>query len=531
MIIQNVTSLADGRASPAQLTGMIQRGDVLLCIDGVSIVNLPIDQLVEGLKPLSSPQGGEYKRTLCLRLAVGEGVALLEKSEAQAARGDSDGATDMFSLSQFIHQTVPSSAATTVSNSSTLSTTPSSAQITSVVVTKSSDALPTQITTTVKTKAAADVVPSQEQLAESLDRIISVGVADERKREYEKFTSEFFAWNDRNSELLRPLMVFTVDPAAEESLLSEMKDMVEKGAIAMKGARVLSYNVEDIDKGKDLRSFQAWNTNISLRSRASTRRRFFFDANSLGGSSKVTAHSIASAVSEEADLDGVTGEELLVRLAAYDEIWRKQVMEAIKNKTAEMEKQEQIQNGHPKPARPPSRNGEPELTDTLGSLFLGDKLHQKIKQKKKSYALPPTEVTSVLFDLISHLASTTPDEISLKGGFGLNVEISLVPFQRLRRSGDTDDMILAKQFVLEDVYPVWFKSFRPLKWGQRRLLWTDLNDTREAFGGGTFATSEDNLSMDSGESGILTNSTRKKRKNLQEMIEEMELDVEAKVET
>ena len=52
LFVQQVTPLIDGRASPAQLTGRIQRGDILLAIDGVCLAD---NNALVGLKPLQAP--------------------------------------------------------------------------------------------------------------------------------------------------------------------------------------------------------------------------------------------------------------------------------------------------------------------------------------------------------------------------------------------------------------------------------------------------------------------------------------------
>ena len=101
VIVQKLNALSDGRASPAQMVGVIQRGDVLLSIDNKSLVNLPIDLLMERLKPLSTPDAsGAYQRELQLRLSAGEGLELLLKYEAAESRkvADTSAASEVFSL-------------------------------------------------------------------------------------------------------------------------------------------------------------------------------------------------------------------------------------------------------------------------------------------------------------------------------------------------------------------------------------------------------------------------------------------------
>ena len=93
VIVQLLHSLEDERASPAQLGGVIQRGDVLLAIGRLSIINLPVDQLMEGLHPLSTPDPqGCYQRILHLRFETGVGQGLLKIHEEEHAKSRNNSA-------------------------------------------------------------------------------------------------------------------------------------------------------------------------------------------------------------------------------------------------------------------------------------------------------------------------------------------------------------------------------------------------------------------------------------------------------
>lgn len=512
VIVQGVNPLADGRASPAQLTGVIQRGDVLLSIDERSLVNMPIDLLLDGLKPLSSPQpSGAYKRVLNLRLAIGEGLILLEKNEKQASK---NAGSEMFSLANFMPPSLPMV--------DQLSGQP-------LFVEETIQKYDTKPLATLELPQAVTGVPLDNNAIEqdglSLDAHMSRNLADRRHDEQQKYISEFFAWNDANSELLKPRtsIIGHVEDAMDKGYQSKT-EILEKGLQVMKGAKAVSYSMEDIDKGKDLRSFKAWSTTLSIRSRASTRRRFVFDVASMVGSSIVEVDSdIASGESSaHGELDGLNPDELLIQLAAHDEIWRKQVIEAIKQSTKAMEdeKDDDITDAQ----MPPDLD--------LGSLFLGEKVQQLFKKDKKSYALPPEEVTTVLFDLVTNLASTTPDEISVKGGFNMNPQTSLVPFEKQKKNVDHDNL-LAFKFVIGDVFPAWLESFRALPWEERRVLWPHTRASGiESHAGTSFALSiDDGLTLDSGSTGHPSSPIRKRKKDLRETIEDMELDTESRGET
>jgi hypothetical protein len=512
VIVQAVKPLDDGRASPAQLTGVIQRGDVLLSIDERSLVQMPLDVLVDGLKPLSSPQSnGAYKRVLNLRFAIGEGLLLLEKNEKLAAKNTG---VEMFSLANFMPPSLPMV--------DQLSGQPLFAEDVNEAPKSPKSQAPVEMPQSIFEN------PVQAKAVEplSIDALISLGLAARRNEELQKYLSEFFAWNDNNSNLLKSaLTTIFVSEELTESYKTK-SEILKNGLQVMKGAVALSYSMEDIDKGKDLRSFKAWSSTLSIRSRASTRRRFVFDASSMAGATIDEVDSdMASMGSSAADeeLDGLNPDVLLVQLAAHDEIWRKQVVEAIQQSTKDMEEE--------KEEAFPDDLAIPDLD--LGSLFFGEKVNQLLAKKKKSYALPPEEVTTVLFDLVTNLASTTPDEISVKGGFNLNPLTSLVPFEKQKKNVD-DGTLLATRFVIDDVFPAWLKSFKALPWEERRVLWphTRASSTESHAGGASFALSmDDGLTLDSGSTGYPSPSARKTKKDLRETIEDMELNMESRAET
>mmetsp|Transcript_22595 Transcript_22595/g.34134 ORF Transcript_22595/g.34134 Transcript_22595/m.34134 type:complete len:839 (-) Transcript_22595:21-2537(-) len=360
----------------------------------------------------------------------------------------------------------------------------------------------------------------------SYNELLSLNIEDMLNDEKQRFTSEFFAWNDSYSELLRPSIFATVKIANELSAVLERKEMISRGRDAIVGAKKLSHSLEDVDKGKDLRSFKSWNSNISLRSRASTRRKLILDSSSFIGSTIVEEESMSnvndSLESESLeDLEELDGDELLLHLAAHDEIWRRQVLESIEKEIKEMEESERGEID----VSMSSDEHEFDLAEKLGSLFLGQEVSKMLSKKKKSYALPPEEITSVLFDLVTHLAFTTPDEISVKGKFDLNHQTSLVPFQRSKSSTATKEAYVATLFIVDQVFPKFLRSFKPLPWKERRVLWPYTRaNMYESQADSSLG--DDLLTVDS--AGTFSSVTKKK--NLRETIEDMELDINARAE-
>ena len=107
VIVQEVSPLKDGRASPAQISGNISRGDILVAINGKFIVGLQFIQLSESLKALSLNQYPRERQKIHLRFVVGEGNSLLDgniRSESSSpvrkilplVDGDGNSLVDMF---------------------------------------------------------------------------------------------------------------------------------------------------------------------------------------------------------------------------------------------------------------------------------------------------------------------------------------------------------------------------------------------------------------------------------------------------
>ena len=164
----------------------------------------------------------------------------------------------------------------------------------------------------------------------------------------------------------------------------------------MKLTKALVLAMEDLDKGKDLRSFKRWSSNFSLRSGASTRRRYAMDSISLQSSRHMETPPSpeGSVVSESASLDEVDGDALLLRLAAHDVVWRKQVVEALRMGIEKMENGEVDDVAHDSEKQNTSIDSA--LNNALGNFLFGEKMNKLVTKKKQSHALPPEEITTCL---------------------------------------------------------------------------------------------------------------------------------------
>jgi hypothetical protein len=536
VIVQTLNALADGRASPAQLAGIVQRGDVLLSINNISLVDLPIDQLMNGLKPLSTPgPDGSYQRILNLRLEAAVGFDLLKShEEAQAwktdptniyARQESlDAANEMFSLFPMVDQ---------------LSGAPLFGDDNRIKAEKKKPEPLAEGTDQEATKddsAGSDQSDEEEKKEEEEpDSLISAALARQRMQDRERFASEFFLWNDDISEWLRTTarIVYTTN---DHGVGLTQTERIEKGRKIMAAVRVLSYNMEDIDKGKDMRSFKRWNSTLSLRSRASTRRRYILDSASLpahrhqhSDDQNISMDEMSVGSMDSGSLDGVDGDELLLGLAAHDGIWRKQVVDALNEAIEEMEN---VSNAEEKEEETVemAQDIDSALTKELGTFLFGENINRIITSQKKSYALPPEEITTVLFDLTTNIATSAIDEITVVGqsSIGFSMQSSTAAPGKKKAVGD---IILATRFLLDEALPIWLKAFRPLPWEQRRVLWPrPRHPSAGSYAGTNTVMSEDSLTVGSAGSTSRSPSVNR-RKDLQELIEDQELDVETRAET
>ena len=580
VIIQTLNKLSDGRASPAQMVGVIQRGDVLLSINNFSLVHLPIDLLMDRLKPLSTPDAtGAYQRILHLRLAAGEGLELLRKYEAAEARkaniSSELAANEVFSLFPMVDQlsgmplfdnqnlhNQPHS--TPPSNQNQQTPQPQQQEDQYQEEKKQTEDDPSALDKTEKRGTIEKQSSCHQQIQQqypqissmqdqkSMDEVIASHAASWRAIDREKYTSEFYAWNDNYSELMRPVANIQIkDTIVDENEKPLSKaERLELGRKALVGAATLSRAMENMDRGKDMRSFRSWNSSISLRSRASTRRRYVLDAVSLpvtmrsavtGGQKGGSLASDTSERSDRSEMEDVDGDALLLRLAAHDEIWRKQVVEALEEARDQLDydtpiEAEEVEND----VNSKSDGIDSAITSGLGTFLFGETMAKIVTKKKKSKALPPDEITAVLFDLSTNLASTMPDEVDVGGGNPNNglLKSTFVPFTGRKKQDADSSIILATRFVLDEALVAWLETFRPLPWESRRVLWPKnrMSPTGESRSPSMFSDG-DSLSLGSGQMSpstafsTSTSVTRKQSRDLQQQIEDQELDQEARAET
>ena len=418
----------------------------------------------------------------------------------------------------------------------------------------------------------------------SIDERISTSLAATRRK-------------DRNYYLLVEEEA-TISTTIEQQQHNEQPTLAERHAMgreALTGAGQLLDYVQDYDvrKLQNVRSFTSWNTTLSLYSRASTRRRrVLLDSSQQsrttarsrrsssqrcrgGESSIIPEMSVlddgtdvgiqgssvaASSNNNSGDNNGtVDGDEVLLRLAARDEIWRTQVVDFLRTvvaQDADVPTTEQPTTATAATANPDINSA---LSNELGNFLFGENMTKILAKHATPRALPPEEVTAVLFDLATRLSSTVPDEIKATGSVLLGDQAGwMLPLEEehskdaLRvlqqqsssssaqqdtdnnNDNTTNDFTKATRFLLDQALPAWLESFRPLGWEHRRMLWPLVhNPLRGGGGGSTVASSDDDsLTVDSSMmSRSVVSTRRKKRKDIRELIEEQELDIETRGET
>ena len=520
VIVQKVTPLIDGRASPAQLTGRIQRGDILLSIDGISLAD---NNALAGLKPLQAPDDPkvECQRRYKLRLAAGAGLEILKSIEEHQSKVDADSPlklpSDMLGLFPMVDQLsgIP------------LFDAQSGKENEISVPMKLMETLPND-------NDVVTMEPPSSKLKNSLqlDKHISEQIASQRHVDkYRLLGSDDQTLIDQDS---------SVTSKQRKSTPLSLPERQNQGRQVIVTAINLMKQVENIDAGKDVRSFQSWNTTLSLYSRASIRRRRVFDAASLPSKNfgRVVEHIEEKEEDDEnntsvesgklsTDSNDVDGDELLLRLAAHDEIWRRQVIEFLENVALDL-RTPQRTNEEQEKATPNDISAA--MSKELGDFLFGENMAKILSTNRTPRALPSEEVTAVLFDLATKVSASVPDEIKAAGTI-ISSKSELTPFQEMKHCSSDNDISLASRFLLECALPVWLKSFRPLAWEHRRILWP-VNNVR--LGGSTASTlsDDDGLTVDTTNVSLHSTITRqhRRKKSIQEIIEDQELDIETRGE-
>lgn len=484
VIVQSLNSLNDGLASPAQLAGVIQRGDVLLAIGNLSLANLPVNELMEGLRPLSTPDsGGFYERCLDLRFEAGAGLGLLTLHEQEHARSEVNLTADgMFPIFPMVDQL---SGAPLFDPPYSIDAKRDKLRIeadededAAHVMEEMKDNFPGNDQVLSERKTIDEVI---DKFSWNFDSLISAALAKERNSDRDRYESEYFDLREGISALLRTTMSMGERQKNGGGKRLTKKERLEVGRKIMKITKALELNLEEIDKGSDGRSQNNWNSSLSIRSGSSTiaKRQYNMDG-TITSFHSIYENPLDDSVDEESvgfdgSIDGVDSDKLLVGLAARDEIWRKLVTTML-DKAADDIKNSGEKTGEEKSNGSSSPNGAVDLKQQLGYFLFRENTPRIRKLEIKSSAFPPQEITRILFNLATFIATSAQDDITVFGGSSkissnISSRRSVATKSGARGRLGRGDMLLAKRFILDEALPHWLKSFQPFKLDQRMVLW------------------------------------------------------------
>ena len=454
VIVRSLTSLNDGLASPAQLAGVVQRGDVLLAIGSLSLANLPVNQLVEGLSPLSKPDSrGFFERYLDLRFEAGAGLGLLAVYEEEHGRSqDSLTSDQVFATS---HLEPRQNIKTNRNEKSTKEG--SSIEAVANIIDETKDDFQVNHSSISKRKPLYEAI---DRFSPNFNSLISTELAKERNFDRERYESEYFNWKNDISDLLA-LQEYRKNDG--EKILTKI-ERLELGHRIMQITKFLELNLEEIDKGDNTRSQQSWNSGVSIRSGSSTVLKRQYSNNPF------TDVIDEQSVDSDYSLDGVDSDKLLLGLAARDLILRTSVIAALNKAT------EAIKNVGDNSTDSAASSGTVDFTQHIEFFLFREKSSRNSKKESKSIAFPPREITRILFDIVTYMRTVVHDEITVFTA-GSKMSSNILS----RRSGTTNtcmsrralrrDILMAKRFILDEALPRWLQSFHPLKLDQRKVLW------------------------------------------------------------
>ena len=529
VIVQSLIPLKDGRASPAQLCGFISRGDVLISIDGQQLIGLyNLELLLDRLKPLSSPEAdGFYKRTLKIKFAVGDGLGCLERDEEKKAQKKNsksqpqilDGANDLFNLSSL----------TIVDHMSGL---PLFDNNQYEKVQKAPDINPpeekkcSEESNEVKIESTSSkkLVLHRKSSTLPLHETISIQIAFERQSDLARGLSGYYHLNQQLPSLLRPDQNLTALTRDADTSFNLGTELIELGAQVLSSAKAKIDQVESKlnqkNKVNPLAKVRSECRSFSSRSRFSQQRSQYNRSNSF-----LTPESIDSdedsLSSNELDRDETGDDEMLLRLAVWNKVWKEQMVDTLE--AASVHNSELKVNKVLEDPRKGSKVIEQLMENQLQNLLFGDQVTKFITQKR-TVALPPDEITEVLYDLALRVSTTIPSNVQLNPSTGESFDDSSPPFSNHNERREISE---ATRFLLDDILPAWLNTFRPLKPSKRRVLWSVSKD------GPSAVTSPDDLSLGSSTTGIsaFSTSTPERRTRLEERIASLELDADTCQET
>eukprot|EP00804_Cyclotella_cryptica_P006899 CCRYP_007058-RE/>CCRYP_007058-RE protein AED:0.02 eAED:0.02 QI:90/1/1/1/1/0.75/4/1519/1084 len=571
VIVQAISPLEDGRASPAQLCGLFRPGDVLIAVNGLSLINgnihspVPMDRMLAVLKPLSQPiEGGDgrYTREVRLRFVIGEGRKLLCEQrkreerkqrlieerkkmglDGKAGAATFDPAADIFGLSALMgvdqHTGMPMFQHHHLEihndDSAEHKRVDDSLEET-LIVDRSGDL------------QESDVIRKQSRMFTKtpalLQSLIAHQVAVDRQWMRNLNISEFFTLDSNASLLLRtpspPAIKQPEDNHSSLNPIEARKKRLELGSANIDHAKEIVSNVEKEERGVDLHSEEDPMEvasricgTASVRTGASRRRWhrgdsvILEDAQSTAASASSMENHAETNTLRSGESVEVCDHRLLVDLAANNQSWKQNVIKRLEEYASDTVKTStSLKNNNLS-----GPLNEDIASSSLDSLLFGSEVANILGKKKSSLALPPGEMTQMLFDLQEHLESRLPMHIFMNDdAFTVNGQEKAVTFAKSPMEKNVE-IAKATEFLVNEALGVWLQCFRPLPWKQRRALWPlhlsgPISDSVSVVS----SHFDDGMSLSVASAGTHSKTTTDKR-NLREIIEQLELDPETRRET
>jgi hypothetical protein len=539
VIVQSVVPLNDGRASPAQLTGMIHEGDILLSIDGRLLVGLGmhLDLLIERLKPLSESINDFFPKEIRIRFAVGHGLKLLhdaykgstslvsryqrKQDEIDSSYHDSNYAlVDNLSGRQFFDDINPH--LNREEEKESYNSNENEKNVVTSLVNRDSDHLITSHLTALGSKPT------------HLSNFIAAQISFEHQVETSLHRYGFFTLNETFSSLLRPSSV-TAGKTSQGPTIQKKQKLLHVNQNALSILSVAKHLFHKAELGPEeqenidpLELVRSECRSFSSRSRFSARyiKRLVqedeYTTSSSDGNSINT--SISDGIVQGAHINAdddfdmhMFGDDMLMRLANWNQRWKKSMIETLE---AASLKTKQTLEMNSDTIHDKNNN----LDIQLQNLMFGSEMTQLL-HKKKSTALPPDEITEVLFELSNRIALTVPMSVHVNDSpedyFSDDIDIEMFSSTRevIRRDKEIKE---AARFLLDDILPKWLQTFKPIQPSQRSVLWPLSLDNSLS------KTQDDDLSDESTATGY---SNPERGLKLEDQIAHLELDAETKSET
>jgi hypothetical protein len=517
VIVQNLVSLQDGRASPAQLTGMISRGDILLSIDDQSLLGLGnLELLLKRLAPLSTPrESGLYKRCVRVRFALGEGLQLLAKDDGQQKKTQQKQQQkkvgNKFNLENYtiVDQLSGTPLFNNLDSDNAVEVKEGGSQL------NTGDRENNDVPPPLSPKKAK-IIP--------LNRSISYHVAMEQQRDKSNFTSRYFSMNEKASSLLRP-MEDEIIPESFEDATKKKEELLFMGRRALTRARYLFNQVELGPLKRKMDPLQIVRSECrSFSSRSRFSQKYIHQSDSDDDLSDDESSDNDSMIPGENGEEEI-GDEMLLRLAVWNRSWKKRMVETLE--AASIRTREKMnKEADEKKENAKQRKKNDNLESQLQNLFFGSEVTEMMNKKKPTVALPPDEITEVLFDLATRVTATIPTNVNIINGFDSSIhelDRDEVISSQIPNSNVDMEVFEATRFLLDDILPAWMDTFKPIPNHQRRVLWPLVKD-------GSSVATPDDLSMESAATGWSTGSPERRAK-LEDKIAHLELDADTKIET